>query len=367
MFKIREFSEIETSFYNALVEQFPGIKWGTESNAYKIMYPIMREIQLAEERQQSYIDKNNYLKAEGQDLDLLLQNRDFPRRQASKSKGYWETINSIPGTSALAGEVKFEDDQGVTFVNIESFTVNDNGVAEILIECEEVGEIGNAKENTINRIKTPIRGLVSGTNKRTFEGGTDTETDTEYRWRWERTKNSTAFWNTEGIRMAIMEVNGVKSCKVLENDEDYDIEIDGSLMPSRSRRYYVDGGAEADIAKAIYLKTDRAIKETGKIEIGVLDTQNEERIVKFSRPKYIKIYSKIIVEGSIDTTAAYQLIDEYIKESVIGSNLSSFDVVEIIRHTIGVNQVKNLEVHFSKDNTNFFSYLKLEDFEKGVV
>lgn len=367
MFKVREFPEIETSFYNALVEQFPDIKWGTESNAYKIMYPIMREIQLAEERQQSYIDKNNYLKAEGQDLDLLLQNRDFPRRQASKAKGYWKTINSIPGTSALAGEVKFEDEQGTTFVNIESFTVDDDGIAEVSIECEEVGETGNVKEGSINRIKTPIRGLVSGTNERALEGGTDVEKDVDYRWRWIRTKNNTAFWNTEGIRMAILEVNGVKSCTVLENDSDDIIFVNSTPMPSRSRRYYVDGGAEADIAKAIYLKTDRAIQETGEIEVKVLDSQNEERTIKFSRPNYVKIYSKIIIDGSIDTTAAYKLIDDYIENSVIGDSLSSFDAVEIIRHSIGINQVRNLEVHFSKDESNYFSYLKLESFEKGVI
>lgn len=367
MFKVREWSEITRQFYNNLVEYFPEIRWGTESNAYKIMYPIMREVQRIEERQQSYIDKNNYLKAEGQDLDILLNGRQFPRNKSSKAKGTWKTINSIPGTSALARTVKFEDEQGNTFLNTQPFTVDSTGTAEFTIECEQAGSQGNVKAGAINRVKTPIQGLVSGSNPRDLEGGADLESDINYRIRWERSRGGEAYWNTDGIELALLNVNGVESAKVIENDSDEDVEIGGQIMPSRSRRYYVYGGAEEDIAKAIYKKTDRAIEETGDITVLVLDLQGEKRTVKFSRPIEVKIQHKIILDGYIDTELVTSFVEEYINNSSINHLFTSFEIVEQIRHSIDVSQVRNLEIHFSRDGANFFSSLQIAECEKGVV
>lgn len=367
MFKLREFEEITKEFYNNLIEVFPNLRWGTESNAYKIMYLIMREVQRIEERQQSYIDKNNYLKAEGQDLDLLLNGRQFPRNKASKAKGYWKTINSIPGTSALARTIKFEDEKGNTFLNTEPFTIDDTGTAEFSIECEEAGEQGNVKAGTINRIKTPIRGLVSGENVRDLSGGTNLESDYDYRIRWERNRGGEAYWNSDGIEIALLNVSGVKSAKVIENDDDDEIEIGGKIMPSRSRRYYVYGGAEEDIAKAIYKKTDRAIKETGDITVTVLDRQGDKREIRFSRPVEIKISHKIVLEGYVDTELVTSFVKNYINESPINHLFTSFQIVEKIRHSIDTSQVKNLEIHFSKDGENYFSSLQIDKSEKGVI
>lgn len=367
MFKLRTWQEIENLFANTLIAQFPELKFTTESNMYKIMLPVMEEVKRIEERQQSYLDRNNYLKAEGNDLDLYLNDRLFPRKKESKGKGFWKTINSIPGTSALAGEIKFEDNKGNTFVNTESFRVDDNGVAVIAIEAEIYGKDSNVKANTINNIKTPISGLISGTNESDTEGGADKESDIDYRIRWENTRNAGSYWNTDGIYSEINMVNGVKSCRVLENDSDNPITVGGLEMPSRSRRYYVDGGANIDIAKAIFRKTDRAIKETGSVSVTVKDIQDNDRTVIFSRPSYVTVKYRIILDGYISTEKANAIIEDYITSSRINENLTSFAVVERIRHTIDVSQVVNLEVHFSKDDTNYFSSLKMDVFEKAVI
>lgn len=367
MFKLRTWQEIENLFADKLIASYPDLKFTTESNMYKIMLPVMEEVQRIEQRQQSYLDKNNYLKAEGNDLDLILQNRQFPRKQMSKSKGFWKTINSTPNTSALAGEVKFEDNKGNTYVNTANFTVDSTGTAIIPIECEEFGKDGNVPANTITTIKTPIFGLISGSNEKATEGGADKETDVEYRYRWETTRNAGSFWNTDGIYAEINLVNGVKSCRVLENDKDTDVTVGGMVMPSRSRRYYVDGGADIDIANAIFRKTDRAIKETGITTVTIKDTQNDDRTVIFSRPTFVNVKYKIILEGSISTNQANAVIEEYISNSRINENLTTFAVVEQIKKSVDVSNVINLEVHFSRDDTNYFSSLKMDVFEKAVI
>lgn len=367
MFKLRSWEQIENLFANTLIAQYPELKFTSESNMYKVLLPVMEEVKRIEERQQSNLEKNNYLKAEGNDLDIILQNRNFPRKKQSKSKGFWKTTNSIPNTSALVGEVKFEDNKGNTFVNTESFTVDETGTAIIPIEAENYGKDSNVKANTINNIKTPISGLISGTNEKDTEGGADKETDVEYRFRWETTRNSGSYWNTDGIYSEINLVNGVKSCKVLENDKDIPVSVGGLEMPSRSRRYYVDGGADIDIANAIFRKTDRAIEETGGVTVTIKDVQGTDRTVIFSRPTYVNVKYKIILDGSISTNQANAIIEEYIQNSRINENLTSFAVVEKIRHSIDVSGVTNLEVHFSRNNSTYFSSLKMDVFEKAVV
>ena len=367
MYKLRSWDEIVEIFYNGLVASFPDQKFTTNSNMYKVMYPIMEEVQRIEERQMAYLDRNNYLKAEGVDLDVYFYDRNFPRRKQSKSKGVWTTINSISGVSVLAGTMKFSDNKNNTFVNLNDFIVDSTGKAVVEIECEQYGKSGNVEANTINTIKTPVSGVVSGTNLDALQGGEDLESDVDYRFRWETTKNSKSFWNTDGIYNAINEVAGVKSCRVIENDSDLPITVGGLEMPSRSRRYYVDGGSNLDIAKAIFYKTDRAIKETGTEEVKVKDIQGDDRTVKFSRPNYVKIYTSIKIDGFIDTTETQKIINKYITDSKISQKLTSFAVVEIIRHSVDATGVINLEISFSRDNVNFETSLELEVFEKAVI
>ena len=367
MYKLRSWDEITELFYNGLVGSFPEQKFTTDSNMYKIMYPIMAEVQRSEERQMSYLDRNNYLKAEGNNLDVYFFDKNFPRRKQSKAKGLWTTINSIAGVSVLAGTIKFSDNKNNTFVNLNDFTIDSTGKAEVQIECEQYGSTGNVESNTINTIKTPVSGIVSGTNLNAFSGGVDLESDVDYRSRWETTRNSKSYWNTDGIYNAINEVPGVKSCRVKENDSDNDITVGGMVMPSRSRRYYVDGGANIDIANAIFLKTDRSILETGTESVTIKDVQEDGRIVKFSRPNYVKIYAAIKLDGFIDTTETQKIINKYITDSKISQKLTSFAVVEIIRHSVDATGVINLEISFSRDNVNFETSLELEVFEKAVI
>ncbi|MGL5126143.1 MAG: baseplate J/gp47 family protein [Fusobacteriaceae bacterium] len=368
MEKLRTWQEIEKLFANTLIAQYPDLKFTTSSNMYKITLPIMEEVQRIEERMSSYLDRNNYLKAEGADLDLYLNDKQFPRRKESKSKGFWVTADSIPGTSALKGEIKFEDEKGNTFANTESFVVDSAGYAIIAIESENYGDSNNLEEKCVNKIKTPVYGLKSGTNLTPTKGGADAESDVEYRYRWERTRNSDSYWNTDGIYTEINSVNGVKSCRVLENDTDFtNVGVGGMDMPSRSRRYYVDGGADSDIAEAIFKKTDRAILETGNVSVEIRDIQGDLRGVKFSRPSYVSVGYKIVLDGYMSTNEAKKIIDEYITNSKINQNLTSFNVVETLRYSIDSSEVINLEVHFSRDNINYFSSLKMEVFEKAVI
>ena len=89
--------------------------------------------------------------------------------------------------------------------------------------------------------------------------------------------------------------------------------------------------------------------------------------MKFSRPNYVKIYTSIKIDGFIDTTETQKIINKYITDSKISQKLTSFAVVEIIRHSVDATGVINLEISFSRDNVNFETSLELEVFEKAVI
>ena len=365
MDKMPSYLEIEKDFINNLKNKFPEIQTSTESNVYKLMYPIISELYRLNEKIYEIREHNDYRTATGSQLDLILTDKRFPRNVSSKARGYWITKDSIPTTSALQGVVKFEDKKGNTYVNTASFIVDSNGYAKIEIESENVGALSNAEANTINTIKTPIIGLNTGTNEEELLGGTNSETDLEYRARWEISQYQDSYWNTDGIYSEILFVNGVKSCSVIENDSDFAITINGTSMPSRSRRYYVDGGSDIDVAQAIYRKTDRAIEETGDVVVNVKDLQGNDREIKFNRPNRVRIYYKFEIVGTADTTQANILTQDYINNSKINGILSDSEIVSLIQKVIDVSQLKYIGIKFSRNNISFENYIILENFEVG--
>lgn len=369
MLKFNTYEEVVKEFSDSLISNNVIEEFSPRTNAYKILHPVMLAVTRLESMFSSFIDANSIFKAEGNDLDELLSDPsyDFKRRKNSKAKGFWETKNSVYGTYVEKGRIKFTDAKGITYVNTTSLAIDVNGYGQCEIECEEYGVTGNKEPGEINRIKTPISGIISGSNPTAVGGGAELETDYEYRTRWFKTSNNKSYWNTDGIVAQLLRVPGVTSARVLENDGDTDKTVDGTVMPSRSRRYYVLGGAPQDIAEAIFIKTDRAIKETGSEEVFVKDTQNEFRVVKFSRPKEVPIMYKIQVEGEVDTSLVSSLVAEYIKESEIAAKLSNYQFLKTYQSFIDDKELTNLEITFSRDNTNYLTNLQIEDFEKAKV
>ena len=301
-------------------------------------------------------DRMSIYKATGTDLDDILSNFRFSRKQSSKSTGTWTTSNSTPNTVVSIGALTVERaTDGMTYKNTNAVTISSLGVGVFEIECETSGIIGNCDIGEINKITTPVSGISSGSNTATLEDGQDQETDLEYLSRYLEASSTEAFWNLDGIYSELLAVDGVTSAYVNCNRENV---VDSNGWLPHSRIYVVGGGADKDIAEAIYRKTDRAIAENGSVEVTVTDIQGIERIVKFDRPvTQIVDFKVTVLPKSTNITNIIAAIKSYIDNISIGGLITQTNAIEAVRsagHLTGTG-IQSLEVRFALGGTGSYN------------
>ena len=331
--------------------------------------PFLLAVNRLWERIADIIDADSIFKATGNDLDLVLSgNFNFPRKQEATAIGKWKTEDSTTGTVIVAGDLTFRADNNATFTNTTGGTVDASGVLEVEIECDTAGSIGNVEAGEITGIITPVAGIVTGINESATEGGQDQETDINYRNRFVYGRYQ-SYWNTDGIYSAIIEVSGVTSARVIENDSNsaLNIGIGQPIMPPKSRRYYIEGGEARDLAIAIYNKTDRAIEETGTVSVEVTDIQGDTRLVKFSRPNTISLDYTYDIDGTVDETALKSAIEEYVASAGIGAKISNFNAKNYIENIVDLSNLNDLIITFRRTgDANLVSSIQLELYENAI-
>ncbi|MED4399765.1 baseplate J/gp47 family protein [Metabacillus fastidiosus] len=117
------------------------------------------------------------------------------------------------GTPINAG-TRILTDEGVPFVTTE-YTVITNGVANVTVEAEWLGAIGNIGPSEIFTIEGDPVGLQSVTNTLTFTGGVDEETDEELKARYFlKVRKPITSGNKYHYELWATEVEGVSAAKV---------------------------------------------------------------------------------------------------------------------------------------------------------
>lgn len=348
MYKIKSFEEIL-----AKQKEIARASFGDEFNVSNLgvwarVFGIPVSMLEVEKSQalKDFEDKLSIYKCTGQDLDDLLGNFLFPRKQATVSTGQWKTINSTPNTIVPIGALTLERSiDGVTYKNTNQVTINGLGEGIFDIQCETTGAIGNCEIGKIDKVKTPVSGIVTGSNLNTIENGQDQETDLEYLDRYRDTRSSEAYWNLDGIYSEILKVNGVKSAYVDCNRTNV---TDSNGWLPHSRVYVVDGGTDLDVAQAIYRKTDRAIEENGDVEIPVKDLQGNDRIVRFYRPieQLIDFKYTILPVGTV-SEAQKLAIKDYIDSVKIGGLITQTNALEVLRQRGLLVGIQSIEIDFS--------------------
>lgn len=360
---------IGTSFKNYYGNDF---NFNPESNAYKFNRPIGDNIERLFQKIVAVRDAQSVFKATGSDLDdLLMGNYNFPRKQPSKASTTWRTIDSEPGSTVAIGELIVGTSSGINFTNTIAGTVDVSGVLELSIQSQDTGIDTNVGTGTITNIVTPVTGIRTGSNPTQARGGQDQETDRDYFYRWTQSNNN-SFWNVDGILTAILEVDGVISAYVLENDSKTPLDIGGGepLLPANSRRYYVYGGVTEEIARAVYYKTDRAIEESGGLTsetIQIDDLNGDPRDVIISRPQNNIIEYTFTVEGAADVTLIGNLIKQYIDETKVGGDINSSQCQEYVYANTDTTGIRFFSVSFRRDgDVTFVNRIVLGKYERAT-
>ena len=358
MYIVKTFEEALETMQESAREQFgEDFNVSNTSNWYRLVgLPVSLLCVEKSQNIKDLEDRMNIYKATGTDLDDILSNFRFSRKQSSAATGTWTTSNSTPNTVVPIGALTIERaTDGITYKNTNAVTISSLGVGVFEIECETSGIIGNCDIGEINKITTPVSGISSGSNTDTLQDGQDQETDLEYLSRYLEASSTEAFWNLDGIYSELLAVDGVTSAYVSCNRENT---TDSNGWLPHSRVYVVDGGADKDIAEAIYRKTDRAIAENGTEEVTVTDIQGIERIVKFDRPvTQIVDFKVTVLPESTNITNIIATIKNYIDSISVGGLITQTNAIEAVRSAgyLTGTGIQSLEVRFALGGTGSYN------------
>lgn len=154
-----------------------------------------------------------------------------------------------------------------------------------------------APTGSLTVIETPAAGIDGVENLAAADVGNDTETDAELRQRRQQQLQRAGSATVEGIRNNVLEVENVDQVLVIENST---LIVDAGGRPGKSFETVVQGGANADIAQAIFEAKPAGIEAYGDIIVAVTDSQGFSHNIGFSRPTDIDIWMIVNITPNVD-------------------------------------------------------------------
>lgn len=298
---------------------------------------------LDETLQQAYNSKDPN-KAKGSDLDIVCS-LTGTRRSSGSPSSVSLTLTATPGTTIFAGN-RFESvTTGSRWATDQAVTADSSGSATVNATCTVVGPT-QADQDTITRILDVVAGLASVTNPDPATPGADAQRDEQL-----RVTRATAVGRPGNNQIDSMEgelfsVTGVRRVKVYENDTNSGaVSVDNPHgLPAHSLAVVVDGGADTDVAMAIYLKKNPGalLYQAGtpfEVEVTSPKYPTNKKLIRASRPIYVDMLPviRVVNDGSLPPNAD-QLIKEAIMEYAagdlipadVGFKIDGFDIGEIV-------------------------------------
>lgn len=227
--------------------------------------------------------------ASGVALDDLASLSGITRAPATSSTVMLTLAGTPDGTIIPAGSVTRETATGERWVHLTDATIA-SGTATVEAESERTGPVVLRAATTLE-IATVVAGWTGVTVAEDAEPGRNVESDASLRERRLLTMRSGGGSAVEAIRAAIMRLDDVTECLVIEN-ETADEDADG--RPPKSFETVVRGGVDQEIVDTIWVGKPAGI-ETYGTETGIAtDSNGDAQTVNWTRPDEREIY--IIVD-----------------------------------------------------------------------
>ena len=212
----------------------------------------------------------NPLTAEGRWQDALGKIYFLTRKTAEPTvvdcvcTGLYNTV--IPAGSIV------QNDDGYQLRSLDAATIPISGNVTVEFETVESGPIEIAA-NSVNKIITVIPGWDTVTNPSAGVLGRAEETQTEFETRRYNSVAINARGSVTALQSAVLAVDGVLDCIILENPSGTTQVIKGVSVPAHSVCISVYGGDGTDIAEAIYQKKDAGCGTYGNTSVTYSDPE----------------------------------------------------------------------------------------------
>ena len=187
----------------------------------------------------------------GQQLDDYAVHFGLVRRAGYPSRVAL-TLSGIPGAVVPAGTRFLSVDEEV-FATVSEVTLPPDGVLpDVAAESASLGPV-TALAGEIDRFQDLIPGLDSVTNPDPAEPGAIQELDAAFRRRIETARDRNAAGTIAALRGRLLGVPDVMDALVIENRTSAPTTIRGVTIAAGAVAALVRGGADADVAEALYL------------------------------------------------------------------------------------------------------------------
>jgi uncharacterized phage protein gp47/JayE len=208
-----------------------------------------------------------------------------------------------------------QDGNGNQFILTDSQTLTAGTHAGIAFRAKAIGAV-NVPIDTITIPVTIIPGVVSVNNSSAATSvGQTQETDPQLRVRRQSSTSIASQGYLNGLEGVLANIVGVTAAKVYENVYDAP---DANGIPGHGIWAIVNGGANLDIAKVIYVKKDPGANMKGGVTVNITTISGSLFVVKFDRPTPENLY----IQFTIKTTVAGYNFDQTAIKKYIATNLT---------------------------------------------
>lgn len=304
-----------------------GLKLASDSEIFSV---------LDEALQLAYNSKDPN-KARDLELDIIGLLTGFKRSVGTPSTIPSVNLSGVSGTIIPEGSLVESDDGTQWSVDSES-VIGVSGSIEASITATQNGAI-QADIGSVTNIVETISGWQSVSNTVVAIPGENKQSNAETRKERALTVGRPGNNQVESTLGELGAIQGVNKYKSYENDSG---SVDANSIPAHSMLYVVDGGIDADIAKAIYLKKNPGVNLYGATNPVTVSVQSEKYNltsvdIVFARPSYIDmtIVVDIVNDGTLPANTddlIKQAITDYTQgdliESSIGFNPFGFNIGE---------------------------------------
>lgn len=265
--------------------------------------------------------------AVGTALSSLVKLNGIKRKSASYSTCV-VTLTGVKGTVIAAGVI--EDDQGNKW-DLPINTVLNAETMDVTARCETAGAV-EAGIGTITKIYTPQIGWISVTNSVRAIAGKAVETDEELRSRQSISVAITGKNMLESTISAIKAVAGVTRCKVYDNDSNV---TDANGIPGHTIAAVVEGGLDADVSEAIYLRKGPGCGTYGTTTTEYMNSDGLKTSIRYFRPTYTAINISVSIKKGNDYSSAVAdviktNIENFITTLDIGNDVAALGIYSAI-------------------------------------
>ncbi len=172
------------------------------------------------------------------------------------------------------------DSSGNQFQLIATNAFGAPGTANLNFQAAEIGAVLVAP-NTLTNVVTITSGVTVNNGLLAGTTGTNEESDYALRVRRQQSVEVPSKGYLEGLIGALLAIDNVTSAIVLENDTNT---TDGNGIPGHSIWTIVNGGTNADVANAIYVKRNAGCGMKGGVSVNITQVDGTIFAVLFDRP-----------------------------------------------------------------------------------